>query len=166
MFTYNQTHALSFSDMEKHLNKPVVYHSKKDKPCLFLPLFLEKHGESTFVKGFLLPTAEQYTNATHKDLMLDTLYWHDDEFYAYVDDAKMEDTELRICLSDGYLRANVSTDPSYPGIDVEYVADYTTGHELSHPRVLVEQCEEGPVRALIWNDDMQEDYTEEIIIGG
>jgi hypothetical protein len=64
----------------------------------------------------------------------------------------------------GYIVASVSSDPNYPGIDVEYVADDDSGEEASRPRVLVEYPANDCLRALIWNDPGNEDYTEEIYL--
>lgn len=68
---------------------------------------------------------------------------------------------LVVPMLDGKLIADVSTDPDYPGIDVEFVSDKDNGTEVSRPRVLVEQAPEEGVRALIWNDPMSEDFTME-----
>ena len=71
---------------------------------------------------------------------------------------------LQIKLPHGYLVATKSTDPNYPGIDVEYIDDNDNGEELSRPRVLIEAPTEwdGAIRALIWNNSNNEDYEEEI----
>ncbi len=71
---------------------------------------------------------------------------------------------LQIRLPNGYLVATISQDPEYPGIDVEYVDDNDKGTNLSRPRVLIEAPVEdsGLIRALIWNNPKDEDYTEEI----
>ena len=71
---------------------------------------------------------------------------------------------LQIRLPNGYLVASISADPDYPGIDVEYVDDNEKETDLSRPRVLIEAPVEdnGAIRALIWNDPKDEDYTEEI----
>ncbi len=68
---------------------------------------------------------------------------------------------LIVPMLDGKLIADVSTDPDYPGIDVEFVSDKDNGTDLSRPRVLIEQAPEEGVRALIWNDPMSEDFTME-----
>jgi hypothetical protein len=71
---------------------------------------------------------------------------------------------LQIRLPNGYLIATISQDPDYPGIDVEYIDDNEKETDLSRPRVLIEAPVEsnGVVRALIWNDPKDEDYTEDI----
>lgn len=71
---------------------------------------------------------------------------------------------LQIRLPNGYLVASISADPDYPGIDVEYVDDNDNETDLSRPRVLIEAPveDEGNIRALIWNNPQDEDYTEDV----
>ena len=72
---------------------------------------------------------------------------------------------LQIRLPNGYLVATISTDPNYPGIDIEYIDDNENEADLSRPRVLVEAPVEGYgdiIRALIWNNPNNEDYEEDI----
>ena len=69
---------------------------------------------------------------------------------------------LVVNVKGGYLIATISADPYYPGIDIEYVAENDNGENLSRPRVLVEWPLDGNLRALIWNDPDNEDYTREI----
>ena len=71
---------------------------------------------------------------------------------------------LQIRLPNGYLVATISQDPDYPGVDIEYVDDNERETDLSRPRVLVEAPIEdnGAIRALIWNDSKNEDYTKDI----
>jgi hypothetical protein len=69
---------------------------------------------------------------------------------------------IQIRVKGGYIVASVSSDPNYPGIDVEYVADDDNGERVSRPRVLVEYPVNDCLRALIWNEPDNEDYTEEI----
>ena len=71
--------------------------------------------------------------------------------------------ELKVKVNGGYIRATASEDPNYPGIDVEFVADDDVGENLSRPRVLFEKPIDGDLRALIWADTNDEDYSEEII---
>lgn len=70
--------------------------------------------------------------------------------------------KIKIRVKNGYLEAAISPDPNYPGIDIEYIPDDKTRERLSRPRVLVEYPEDDTLRALIWNDPMNEDYTKEI----
>lgn len=78
----------------------------------------------------------------------------------------MED-EIRVNVKGGYIRAILSPDPDYPGIWVEFVSDRDTGQTASRPQILFEQpaydFPEGQVRALIWNDPEEEDFTQEIV---
>lgn len=71
---------------------------------------------------------------------------------------------LRKRIHNGYLYASVIEDETYPGIDVEYVSDVDDDSKLSCPRVLIEWPEDGNLRALIWNDLNNEDYTKEIVL--
>lgn len=70
--------------------------------------------------------------------------------------------QLVVKVNGGHLIATISQDPYYPGIDIEYVSDKDNGENLSRPRVLVEWPHDDTLRALIWNDPDNEDYTKEI----
>ena len=72
--------------------------------------------------------------------------------------------ELIVNVNGGHLVATISQDPYYPGIDIEYIADNDSGENLSRPRVLVELPHDDTLRALIWNDPNDEDYTKEIVL--
>lgn len=76
--------------------------------------------------------------------------------------SKQEDT-LRVKVESGYLYATISGDINYPGICVEFVADEDQGEKLSRPTVLVEKPVGEDLRALVWSDENDEDYTTEII---
>lgn len=71
--------------------------------------------------------------------------------------------EIKVRVNGGYIRANASSDPDYPGIDVEFVSDNDVGETLSRPRVLFEKPVDDNLRALIWDDADDEDYTKEIV---
>ena len=71
--------------------------------------------------------------------------------------------EIKVRVNGGYIRANASSDPDYPGIDVEFVSDNDVGETLSRPRVLIEKPVDDNLRALIWDDADNEDYTKEIV---
>ena len=66
----------------------------------------------------------------------------------------------------GNLVATKSSDPDYPGIDVEFISATDNGENLSRPRVLIEwpNRTNGFLRALIWDDPNSEDYTREVIL--
>ena len=66
----------------------------------------------------------------------------------------------------GNLVATKSSDPDYPGIDVEFIPTTDNGENLSRPRVLIEWPNQtnGSLRALIWDDPNSEDYTREVIL--
>lgn len=71
--------------------------------------------------------------------------------------------KIIVSVKGGKLIATPSSDPNYPGIDIEFITDDDDNTSLSNPRVLVEQpCDSTQIRALIWNNHLQEDYTEEI----
>ena len=73
---------------------------------------------------------------------------------------------MEVAIPGGILRATESTDPDYPGIDVEFIAfeeNYKNDRFLSRPRVLTEySIEDNELRTLIWADETKEDYSEEI----
>ena len=69
---------------------------------------------------------------------------------------------MQVDVEDGIIRATVSTDPDYPGIDVEYIADYEHPLAMSRPRILMEKPKGEEIRTLAWEDKNKEDYTSEI----
>lgn len=75
--------------------------------------------------------------------------------------SKQEDC-LRVEVEGGYLYATISGDTDYPGICVEFVADDDIGEYLSRPTVLMEKPVDDELRALVWSDKDDEDYTTEI----
>jgi hypothetical protein len=70
---------------------------------------------------------------------------------------------LIVKVNGGYLKADPSQDPNYPGIDVEFIADNEFDDTLSCSRVLFEKPVDGYLRVLIWNNPKNEDYEEEIV---
>lgn len=76
--------------------------------------------------------------------------------------SKNEDC-LKVKVEGGYLYATISGDINYPGIWVEFIADDDTGEGLSRPTVLMEKPVGEELRALVWDDKDNEDYTTEII---
>lgn len=70
---------------------------------------------------------------------------------------------LKVKVDGGYLQATISGDIDYPGICVEFVADEDKGEKLSRPTVLIEKPVGEELRALVWSDEDDEDYTTEII---
>lgn len=73
------------------------------------------------------------------------------------------DKTLVVHVEGGYLRADVSQDPFYPGIDIEFVP-YNCVDGVTNPRILVEKPKDSnTLRALVWNDSKSEDYTDEIV---
>ena len=73
------------------------------------------------------------------------------------------DDSLKVKVEGGHLYATVSGDIDYPGICVEFVADNDKGDKLSRPTVLIEKPTGEELRALVWSDGDDEDYTTEII---
>ena len=71
--------------------------------------------------------------------------------------------EIKVKVKGGYIKAIVSSDPNYPGIDVEFVPNNYNSETLSIPRGLFEKPADGELRALIWDDADNEDYTKEIV---
>ena len=70
--------------------------------------------------------------------------------------------KMIVSIKGGQIVASVSTDPDYPGIDLEFVPDVENLEALSRFRVLMEQpLDSDCVRALIWNDENSEDYSDE-----
>ena len=72
---------------------------------------------------------------------------------------------LRISVCGGYLKATVSSDPNYPGIDVEFIPEIENDEMLSNPRVLIEKPEGENLRAYVWDCPTQEDYTHQVDFG-
>ena len=70
---------------------------------------------------------------------------------------------LTVKVDGGYLYATINGDTDYPGICVEFVADNDIGESLSRPTVLMEKPVGEELRALVWDDKDDEDYTTEII---
>ena len=79
-----------------------------------------------------------------------------------------EDTvgAMEVNVPGGVLRATKSSDPEYPGIDIEFIAtaeDRSGGKFLSRPRVLMEyEIEDDELRAVVWADEKSEDYSDDI----
>lgn len=68
-------------------------------------------------------------------------------------------------IKDGHLDIFVTPDPNYPGIDIQYVSDKENDlpddKAYTRPRVLIEN-NEGVLRAVVWADPSDEDYTDDI----
>lgn len=69
---------------------------------------------------------------------------------------------LKVRVNGGYLCATEVGDTNYPGICVEFVSD-NKEESLSTPTVLIEKPVGKDLRALVWGDKDDEDYTTEII---
>lgn len=76
--------------------------------------------------------------------------------------SKQEDC-LRVKVEGGYLYATISGDVDYHGICVEFVADNDNGEDSSRPTVLMEKPVGEELRALVWGNKDNEDYTAEIV---
>lgn len=69
---------------------------------------------------------------------------------------------IKVNVKGGSIIAQECADINYPGIDIEYVSDRDNGENASRPRILFEFPKDGCLRALIWDDKDNEDYTREI----
>lgn len=69
-----------------------------------------------------------------------------------------------IPIANGVLKINVSQDPMYPGVDIEFDIE-SNNDEITRPRVLIEapvDAETGKsenLRVAIWADEKNEDYS-------
>jgi hypothetical protein len=70
--------------------------------------------------------------------------------------------DLKVRVDGGYLHATESGDVNYPGICVEFIADNENDEAMSRPTVLVEKPDGDDLRVLIWGDEDNEDYTNEV----
>lgn len=71
--------------------------------------------------------------------------------------------EIIVDLKNGTtIKASPTTNPDYPGIDVEVISN-AYDMSKSSPRVLIEK-NKGLINALIWNDTNEEDYTKKHIL--
>jgi len=70
--------------------------------------------------------------------------------------------QIKVKVNGGYLVATATPDNMYPGIDIEYIADDDGGEHVSAPRVLFEFPKDGELRALVWTDKDNEDYTHKL----
>ena len=70
--------------------------------------------------------------------------------------------QIKVRIEGGCLIATATPDPDYPGIDVEFIPDNESGFGVSTPRVLFEKPKGEQLRALIWADKDQEDYTNKV----
>lgn len=87
------------------------------------------------------------------------------DFYVVPKDSisKVCKNEIDVLVEGGYIRATASQDKNYPGIDVEFVPNEPQEDTLSFPRVLVEKpLESDNLRAVIWANPNDEDYSDEI----
>lgn len=81
---------------------------------------------------------------------------------------KKEDVKptVEVKVPGGVLLAYAAHDLDYPGIWVEFLPDKPGKDMLSNPAVLVEwpcpQDANSTLRAVVWGDGKQEDYTDEI----
>lgn len=84
-----------------------------------------------------------------------------DDIYAIVNSDRVD---LTVNVPEGKLVAN-TTEPLYPGIDIEYIADNEDKNTNdTRFRVLVEKpCDTKTLSAMIWNDKHSEDYSNKII---
>lgn len=66
-------------------------------------------------------------------------------------------------LPNGVLRITETTNPDYPGVDIEFITpENNNGNVASRPRVIIEQPVGENLRVLVFNDSKSEEYTDEI----
>ena len=70
--------------------------------------------------------------------------------------------QIKVKVEGGTLVATASSDPNYPGIDVEFIPVNEKEFGVSTPRVLFEKPKGEKLRALIWADKDLEDYTNKV----
>lgn len=70
---------------------------------------------------------------------------------------------IKIETEKGYFDVVEGLDPSYRGIDVEFIPKNESETAVTNPRIVFEVTPEGKLRLLIWKDPNNEDYTQEII---
>ena len=80
---------------------------------------------------------------------------------AYVDSGSSYQG-LKVRVRGGWLVAKQCPDSDYPGIDVEFEPDEENEAYVSTPGVRVEHAPGERLRALVWADPTQEDYTDKI----
>lgn len=84
----------------------------------------------------------------------------------YHTEDKTDNGAMKVNVPGGVLRATKSLDPEYPGIDIEFIAvaeNRSCNKFQSRPRVLMEyKIEDEELRAAIWTDEKNEDYSEDI----
>ncbi|MBQ7818606.1 MAG: hypothetical protein IJ341_02795 [Bacteroidales bacterium] len=82
------------------------------------------------------------------------------------ENASYDFSTIQVDTPNGYFRASKSSDPNYPGIDIDFIdAKEIAGKandRVCRPRVLFECPKDGELRVLVWADPNNEDYTGEI----
>ena len=77
--------------------------------------------------------------------------------------AKLNELSGMRCVYTDYgyfdVRNSSELDCSYPGVDIEFIANEDVGQNCSRPRIVFE-LHDGKLHAHIWNDPEQEDYTD------
>ena len=122
--------------------------------------FLMKDYKLSVSYDFLINTEEDPERTYKKLDKIITVYKLLDQKEEMIE--KLELGRIVQKIGDGYLQASLTTDPEYPGIDIEYVPYHQPKGIITNPRVLVEKPKDGSLRALAWSNPAQEDYTEEI----
>ena len=85
--------------------------------------------------------------------------WHLIEYVSELEDKKEDFT---VQVEGGHLHAYKTGDIDYPGVCVEFVPD-EPNESVSTPTVVVEKPTGEDLRALVWGDNDNEDYTAEIV---
>ena len=79
-----------------------------------------------------------------------------------ITDAKTTQQSVDVKIPGGILRAVECMDSDYPGIDICFIPDEKDNYNepISLPRVLIEKpVDNEKLRAIIWNNENQEDPT-------
>ena len=68
--------------------------------------------------------------------------------------------EIHVCVEGGTIKASISPDVDYPGIDVEYIPDGSESGSYNNPRILMEKpFDQDQISGYVWNNPDSEDYS-------
>lgn len=88
----------------------------------------------------------------------------EDAFYIIREGGQIE---FEVRLPSSVIDGNISCDPEYPGIDLEYVPPFENEENpTTRPRVVMEMpSSTRELSAMIWSDPNSEDYSRKIVFG-
>lgn len=69
---------------------------------------------------------------------------------------------IKVPVAHGVFDIQISVDPAYPGVDVEYTPDSISDEVISLPRILFEE-DDGELAVRVWAKGDSEDESEKII---